>query len=244
MGVRERKREKTKEKEETRESEIQTPTEVEQKTIAAETEVAESLHTPDVVVEKLGQETTFEAEVEGFTEATPIAIETELVAPPWGTIDESEWMYGIPPRQSDLSLWAEEWGDYLLQWAEARSVHVLSVATFITEPPFKDMRNKVDAFRIISDGLIEKRVAEWVDKNERQLRVYWRPLEDWADDIYAWCLDTGKLRLDVKSIVIQESEQAFSRLPEEDLYKVLAIMVSRGLAEWVDKKKGAVVVES
>ncbi len=245
MGVREKKREKTKDKEDVRESEVQVPDEAERTEAATETKSAQAVHTPDIVVErKEHQLAQTESPTGDSIEATPTEIEAEALPPPWGGIDESEWMYGIPTRQADLSLWAEEWGDYLLQWAETRSVHVISVASFITEPPFKDMRSKVDAFRIISEGLIEKQVAEWVDKNERQLRVYWKPLEDWADDIYAWCLDTGKLRLDVKSIVIQESQQAFSHLPEEDLYKVLAIMVTRGFADWVDKKKGAVVIEA
>ena len=246
MGVREKKREKVKDKEESTALE-QAPEEALAPTIVETDEkTAEVVHTPEAVVEVPVREE--EGNTEGAAEPAAaigqVQLEPKYMVPPWGGVEESEWMYGIPPRESDLMLWAEEWGDYLLQWAEANEIHVLSIATFISEPPFKDMRNKVDAFRIVSEGLIEKRVAEWKDKNERQLRIYWKPLEDWADEIYAWSLKTGKLRLDVKSMVIQEAAQDFSRLPEEDLYKILAIMVTRGLADWVDKKRGAVVVEA
>jgi hypothetical protein len=55
-------------------------------------------------------------------------------------------------------------------------------------------------------------------------------------------LKSGKVRLDVKSIVIQEDEYSFAKLPENDLHQVLLIMVEKGLANWVDKKKGAIKI--
>jgi hypothetical protein len=246
LGVRENKREKVKDKEKS--TTLEQKSEQSQAETIAETneKMSEAVHTPEAVVELPAQEEEGETEAaaELAVTSSEVQLEPKYVVPPWGSIEESEWMYGIPPRESDLMLWTEEWGDYLLQWAEANKIHVLSIATFISEPPFKDMRSKVDAFRVISEGLIDKRVAEWVDKKERQIRVYWKPLEDWADEVYTWSLKTGKLRLDVKSMVIQEAAQDFSRLPEDDLYKILAIMVTRGLADWVDKKRGAVVVET
>jgi len=202
-------------------------------------------HAPEVIIET-SAEAAVEEPLTTVEEPHAVVEETHATAvemPPWGDIAESEWMYGVPDRESDRQLWAEEWGDYLLQWSQHRLVHVLSVSTFISEPPFKDMKNKVDAFRVIAQGLIEKEVAEWTDKKQRQLRIYWRPLEEWADMIYEWCLATGRLRLDVKSIIIQYANQDFAKLPEKDLYRVLALMVDKGYAEWVDKKKGAVTVD-
>ena len=171
-------------------------------------EVTEETHSPEVVVEP---ETVKPTEVieeidPQSTETTVEVVTTEaILMPSWGGTKQSEWMCGVPPREDDRNLWAGEWADFLLQWTEHNSVHVLSLATFIAEPPFKDLRNKVDSFKIITKVLIDKEVAEWSDRRKKQLRVYWKPLEDWADLIYEWALSTGKLRLDVKSIVIQES---------------------------------------
>ena len=106
------------------------------------------------------------------------------------------------------------------------------------------MRNKVDSFKAIAAVLVDKEVAEWKDKKKRQLRVYWRPLEDWADILYQWTLKTGKLRLDVKSIVIQEIDEDFASLPEKDIHIVLALMVKKGLAEWIDEKRGAILIST
>jgi len=215
-----------KEKEKTVEESSETESPLEEIVLEPEERETETTHSPIVIVE------------------TGTSIVTEDFLPSWGTPDESEWMYGIPPREDDQVLWAGEWADFLLQWAEHHSIHVLSVATFISEPPFKDLRNKVDSFKMIAQVLIDKEIAEWTDRRKRQLRIYWKPLEDWADIIYAWALKTGKLRLDVKSIVIQEAGEDFAKLPEKDLYIVLALMVEKELAEWVDKKKGAIIIST
>jgi hypothetical protein len=229
LGVRERKREKEKTKESTKPVEQE---QVESAPVIEDVAVEEEAHTPEVVVEI----------TEPVTEV--VVAEPDFVMPSWGDVEETEWMYGIPTREEDRELWAGEWSDYLLEWTESKSVHVLSVATFISEPPFKDFRNKVDSFKIIAAALIDKEVAEWVDKKKRQLRVYWKPLEDWADILYQWALKSGKLRLDVKSIVIQEGDEDFASLPEKDIHIVLALMVKKGLADWIDAKKGAILIST
>lgn len=241
MGMKEKPREKTKEEVETEVVEPELQPEIEE----TSEQGTEETHTPEVQIEPEIVKST-EVVEEINPQSMAIAVEEiateEILMPSWGGNDKSEWMYGIPSREEDEKLWAGEWADFLLQWTEHNSVHVLSLAIFIAEPPFKDLRNKVDSFKIITKVLIDKEVAEWVDKKRRQLRVYWKPLEDWADIIYEWALKTGKLRLDVKSIVIQESDEAFAKLPEKDLYVVLALMVEKELAEWVDKKQGAILV--
>jgi hypothetical protein len=151
-------------------------------------------------------------------------------------------MYHIPPREEDKKMWAEEWSDFLIKWAESRSIHVLSVATFVKEQPFSDMLGKADAFRVIGGFLVENDVGEWLDEKKKQLRVYWRPLEEWGDIMYKWAIRTGRLRLDIQSIVVQESNEDFAGLPERDLHRIMEIMVSKGMAKWVDMKKGAILV--
>ena len=245
MGVKERKREKTKTEESTKHTEQK---QVESAPIVKETLIEKEVHTPEVVVkvtetvETVALEKPTEAVNE--TDSEIVATDYDFVMPSWGDIEKTEWMYGMPTREEDRELWAEEWADYVLEWTENKRVHVLSLATFISEPPFKDLRNKVDSFKTIAKVLVGKEVAEWQDKKKRQLRVYWRPLEDWADILYQWALRTGKLRLDVKSIVIQEIDEDFASLPEKDIHIVLALMVKKELAEWIDEKRGAILIST
>ncbi|MCK5264963.1 MAG: hypothetical protein KAR03_05090 [Candidatus Thorarchaeota archaeon] len=241
MGMKEKRREKT--KEEVKPESVET--EVEPVIEEVIEQAIDEAHAPEVVVEPEIQKTSEVVEEVDpkITETTvEVSILESILMPSWGGTEQSEWMYGVPPREDDRDLWAGEWADFLLQWTEHNAVHILSLATFIAEPPFKDLRSKVDSFKMIAQVLIEKEVAEWSDRRKRQLRVYWKPLEDWADHIYEWALKTGKLRLDVKSIVIQESGENFAKLPEKDLYVVLALMVEKEQAEWIDKKKGAILI--
>ncbi|MCK4279520.1 MAG: hypothetical protein KAW94_02985 [Candidatus Thorarchaeota archaeon] len=240
MGVKERQREKKKTEEPVKD--VAEPSAVKEQTTAS----GDSAHIPEIVIkvdERPNATDTIEAAVvepEQMMDTETAAV-TEIV-PRWGNIGEAEWMYNIPTRSQDLHLWTEEWGDFLLEWTEFEKIHVLSISAFISRPPFKDILGKVKAFRSIGNSLVGKDVAVWLDGNNEQLRVYWRPLGEWADSIYRWALDTGILRLDVKSLVIQEAEQDFSKLPEEDIHKIMALLVERGFAEWVDKKAGAIVV--
>jgi hypothetical protein len=242
VGVRERRREKEKE-ETTSETSTSEPT-IDEAIPAEEIEEVEETNKPEAAMTQAATETAVEEERESVAQAEEIIVKRDQVTimPPWGNLRQTEWMYGIPPREEDREMWAEEWSDFVLRWMEAHDVHVLSVTAFIREPPFNEITNKIDSFKLIGNALVEKEIAEWLDRNQRQLRVYWRFLEEWADLIYEWALKSGKVRLDVKSIVIQEEEHSFARLPEKDLHQILLIMVEKGLAEWVDKKRGAIKI--
>jgi len=167
-------------------------------------------------------------------------VEEPRLLPSWGDISQTEWMYHIPVREEDLQMWASEWSDFVLEWCEEYSIHILSFSKFVSEYPFKDIQNKADAYRKIGDKIVEKEVGIWMEGKKRQLRVYWRFLEEWADIIYQWALENGRTRLDVKSIVIQENKQNFAKLPEKEIHYVIKLLVERELAEWIDKQKGAV----
>ncbi len=237
-----RKEKKTKTKVETKPEVEEVKEEVKTETVVVEKK--RKAHRPEVVIKSETVETTTVEQdaTDATAEITP-EITTEVLLPQWGDSAQSEWMYHIPPREEDKGLWAEEWSDFLLEWAQAKGLHVLSVSTFIEEVPFSEMLGKVDAFRLIGDTLVEKEVADWLGRGRRQLRVYWKPLEEWADIVYEWALKTGNTLLDLKSIVIQESDEAFAQLPERDIGILLSIIVEKNLAVWVDKKKHAIKIE-
>ncbi|MFW9953194.1 MAG: hypothetical protein ACFFD3_01480 [Candidatus Thorarchaeota archaeon] len=244
MGVKEKRREK-KSKTEEKVDEVkitEAPTIPEVTLDVAEEE--KKIHRPEVVITTPIEDSEIAAETESTEVKEAVAeVKEECMLPSWGDSSDSEWMYHIPARDEDKILWAEEWGDFLLEWAQAGRIHVISVSAFLKEKPFSEMLGKVDAFRMIGDMLVQKEVADWLDRGRRQLRVYWRPLEEWADIVYEWALKTGNLLLDVKSIVIQESGEDFAQLPEADIEIVLGFIVQKGLAAWVDKKKGAIKIE-
>ncbi len=240
MGVRERRRKKekskTSEKEKTEGREVTLPELGDEYELEPEVET----HIPEVKIRETEQEETTDTEK---MDSTPVEIAVEdVLSPLWGTIEETEWMYSIPPRDEDKEMWASEWADFLLQWTEVNKAHIISLTVFIKEHPFKDILNKTKAFKLIASKLVDDDVAIWKDRKRHQLRVYWKPVEDWADEIYEWSIKTGTLRLDLQTIVIQHSNIGFASLPEEDIEQVLKVLVEREQAEWVDKKKFAVKI--
>jgi hypothetical protein len=181
--------------------------------------------------------------VEETKQQSDVLVKEPKFLPSWGDVKQTEWMYHIPIREEDLEMWSSEWADFVLEWCEEFTVHILTFSMFVSEIPFKDIQNKADAYRIIGDKLVEKEVGVWMEGKKRQLRVFWRFLEEWADIVYTWALEHGQTRLDVKSIVIQEPDQGFAKLPEKELHYILKILVERNLAEWIDKQKGAVRIQ-
>ncbi|MFW9979213.1 MAG: hypothetical protein ACFFEJ_14100 [Candidatus Thorarchaeota archaeon] len=238
MGMREKRREK---KSKAKAEDEPASTE-DEKTHVIEQE--RRIHKPDVVIIESEDEKLETTEtLEEIIVEDVVVPESRVLLPQWGNITDSEWMYAIPSRDDDRRMWAEEWGDFLLEWAQANSVHVFSLSTFLKETPFNDLSGKVDAFRLIGQTLVDKEVADWLDRGRRQIRIYWRPLEDWADIVYEWAIKTGTTLLDLKSIIIQEADEDFAKLPERDIAVVLSLIVERELAVWVDRKKHAIKIE-
>ncbi len=176
--------------------------------------------------------------------ATAVAQTTDHESPPpspsWGDSETSSWMYCVPDRADSIPLWADEWADFLLEWTERMRVHLVTVSLFITKSPFNEILDKQRAFQIIGERLVEKGVAQWVGEKSNHLRVYWRPFDEWPRIIYEWAIKTGNTRLDIKSVMIQETNQAFATLPEKELRDILTMLVQEGLAEWIDKKRYAI----
>ncbi|MBD3406769.1 MAG: hypothetical protein GF411_11700 [Candidatus Lokiarchaeota archaeon] len=238
MSTRERTREK-KEKTKSR------TTEKKSESIDKKTESGENERTPrevaKSVIGRTAEKTTQHSSLESG-KTTQVTDSIQPLLPLWGNREESEWMYHIPDRGDDKKMWAQEWADFLLEWTQDKVVHIISVTMFLKESPFNEILGKSDAFKMIGDALVEKEMADWTSRKKRQLRIYWRPLEEWADIIYQWALETGQIRLDVKSLIIQNADQDFASLPEKDLYIVMELMVEKEFAEWVDKKRGAIKV--
>ncbi|MHA2193513.1 MAG: hypothetical protein ACXAAR_08805, partial [Candidatus Thorarchaeota archaeon] len=118
MGVRERRREKEKTKTtpetSTSESKVEETTPVEEPEM-----IEEEVHKPEVVVKHI-ETTTVEEAGDSAIETEEALVEPEkvILMPPWGDLRQTEWMYGIPPREEDREMWAEEWSDFVLRWME------------------------------------------------------------------------------------------------------------------------------
>jgi hypothetical protein len=56
------------------------------------------------------------------------------------------------------------------------------------------------------------------------LRVYWKTLEAWSDEIYKWCYENGKIEPVMIYELREATQEDFSSLPLEDLEEIFKIL--------------------
>ena len=63
------------------------------------------------------------------------------------------------------------------------------------------------------------------------MRVYWKTLEVWSDDIYKWAYDNGKIEPIMIYEIREAKQEDFSNLPLEDLEEIFKILVKNRRAK-------------
>ena len=148
-------------------------------------------------------------------------------------------MYFIPDNEKDMGSWKTEWSQVLFDYAKYAVLHILYIKEISSKKPFSKFKKRIKAVKTIAEELIDQNLAKWIGKKKQlKLRVYWRDLEAWADDIYTWCIEQGKLE-PVMIYEIRESNKQFSNLPKEDLREVYEILAeqNRGRIIELDNNK-------
>jgi len=150
---------------------------------------------------------------------------------------EYPWMY-IKPRNPDLyDSWLQSWGNLLLRWSSFHIKHVISLNDLLSTPPYSKLTT--ENLKEIMNYLVKTGFARWLDEN--RLRIYWKSLEELADYLYDWALNTGTIHFTPYDL-IQESPEIIRNLPSEDLLQIINILISKKKAKWMDKNKRAVKI--
>jgi len=164
------------------------------------------------------------------------------ILPPWC---EKPWMYVTPTGLDQLSSWNSTWGDFLLEYAEIKAVHILSLLELRKEFPFSNRIIKkqlsIGQLQQIGVALVEKNFAAWRDERKTRLRIYWRGLDEWSDTIYKWAVQNGYEM--VSLFELTNVGEIWSTLPQEELLQVLQKLVTRKHAKWVGKDKNTVLFD-
>jgi hypothetical protein len=168
-----------------------------------------------------------------------ISPEVREILPPW---IEKPWRY-ITPNEEEMRLkWLASWGDFVMDFAEATEEPMLKIRDIKNEFPFKNPIIKkslsLEQLQDIGDDLEKREHAKWWDKNKRKLRLYWMTLSEVSDEIYDWAIDRGMLDLAVFDL--KEAKQPWSKIPSNELYAVLIILVDSKNADWANKEKDAI----
>lgn len=141
---------------------------------------------------------------------------------PWLEEKRYIFMYSIPNKKIDLKdfeSWKSEWSKVLFDYARYAILHILYLRKLESEKPFSKFEDRNTALEIIAQELVDKNQAEWLSKSKEKLRIYWKTLDNWAEEIYEWAMEISPLE-PILIFEIRESNRAFSKLPKEDLLEI------------------------
>ena len=177
----------------------------------------------------------------GLIEKKITAYEKLINAYPWLEDERKKFMYTLPDKnkqKADYTSWKIEWAKVLFDYARFAILHIIYVRELNSQKPFTDFTNREQYIFEIVDELIAQKQAKWFSKKKEKLRVYWKTLEGWSDEIYKWAYENGKL----EPIMIYELREAkqedFSSLPIEDLEAIFKILAKSRRAKILKLENG------
>ena len=168
----------------------------------------------------------------------PELIEFEKQLPTWLS---KQFMYSLPQNHAMLDSWVDKWSSIVLNYCLIFAKHIIAVVDLKNEYPFKNLRiNRqltINQLVKIIDYLEMSKMAKWLDKEKQRAQIFFKTIEEFAEMIYQYLYDTGKI-IDVISIDdFKNFGEKWSTLPEDDLRKALSILQEKGKAKPVSKKK-------
>jgi hypothetical protein len=173
---------------------------------------------------------TLEEEIlgeKGLIEKKLTAYENLLKAYPWLEEERKKFMYSMPDKKqskNDYTSWKVEWAKVLFDYARFAVLHIIYIREISSEKPFFNFTKREEYVKEIAEELISQNQAEWLSKEKDRLRVYWKTLEAWSDDIYQWCYENGKIEPVMIYELREATQEDFSSLPLADLEEIFKIL--------------------
>ena len=161
---------------------------------------------------------------------------------PWLEETRYIFMYSIPNQKTntkDYESWKNEWLKVLFDYARYAILHILYLRKMQTVKPFANFEDRATALREIAQALVDKKQAEWLSKSKEKLRVYWKSLDNWAEDIYDWAMEISPLE-PILIFEIRESNQEFSNLPREDIEKIFKMLENDRKGKIIELEDGQI----
>ena len=145
---------------------------------------------------------------------------------PWLEEKRYIFMYSIPNKKinlKDFESWKGEWSKVLFDYARYAILHILYLRKLQSEKPFSKFEDRHTAIKLIAEELVENNQAEWLTKSKEKLRIYWKTLDNWAEEIFEWVMEISPLE-PILIFEIRESKRDFSNLPTEDLIEIFKML--------------------
>jgi hypothetical protein len=177
----------------------------------------------------------------GLIEKKLTAYEKLVDAYPWLEEERKKFMYTMPDRnkqKNDYVSWKTEWGKVLFDYARFAVLHIIYIRELNSQKPFSDFTRREQYILEIAEELISQKQAIWLSKKKEKLRVYWKTLEVWSDEIYKWAYENGKIEPIMVYELREAKQEDFSTLPLEDLEEIFKILAKNRRAKVLKLENG------
>ena len=145
---------------------------------------------------------------------------------PWLEEKRYVFMFSLPNKKrnlKDYESWKGEWSKVLFDYARYAILHILYLRRLESDKPFSKFEDRNSALKELAEELVNKEQAEWLSKSKEKLRVYWKSLDNWAEEIYDWAMEISPLE-PILIFEIRESNKYFNTLPHNDIIKIFKIL--------------------
>ena len=149
------------------------------------------------------------------------------------------WRWMIPDDPNLKQQWLITWGEFMLDFARVLNFHILDLQEIGLVYPFQNplIRKKLTQPQLvqISDYLVEIEKAKWWDDEKTRLRIYWKTLKSFSDELYEYAFQNGYDMVTAYDIV--KMKQSWSTLPPPDIRMMMKLMVESNRAFWADSER-------
>ena len=145
---------------------------------------------------------------------------------PWLEEKRYVFMFSLPNKKTNLKdyeSWKSEWSKVLFDYARYAILHILYLRKLESDKPFSRFEDRNSTLKELAEELVNKEQAEWLSKSKEKLRVYWKSLDNWAEEIYDWAMEISPLE-PILIFEIRESKKDFNTLPHNDILKIFKIL--------------------
>jgi hypothetical protein len=185
---------------------------------------------------KISVSSTIETVSTAKLEAGKVDPRIKSILPAWVG---KPWRWMIPDDPHLKQQWLITWGEFILDFARVINFHVLDLQEIGLVYPFQNplIHKKLTQPQLvqISDYLVEIEKAKWWDDEKTRLRVYWKTLKSFSDELYEYAFQNGYDMVTAFDIV--KMKQSWSTLPPPDIRMIMKLMVESNRASWADSER-------
>jgi hypothetical protein len=149
------------------------------------------------------------------------------------------WRWMVPEDPQLEQQWLTTWGEFIIDFARVLNFHILDLQEVALVYPFHNslLHKKLTLPQLtkISEYLIEIEKAKWWDDERTRLRIYWKTLKSFADDLFDYAFQFGYDMVTTFDIV--KMKQSWSTLPPSDIRMLMKLLVESKRASWADSAR-------